>query len=213
MAVGKRPWKDDEVRQLIEGARVYFPFPTNYREPAMYSIMATTGLRIGEVLQLKFRDVADSHWNVVSAMDIKRSYVKTKRVGRFIPVVDACRSWIEEYLAAIKPWMSMHSQHSLWVKRVHNGGKVDLVQGAPHDKNSRKTLKALCQFLGIDDIDTSFHSFRKYAANRFYKASEHDLIATKTFLGHSNIRSTMHYLENCDERVDELIKAMFEKGL
>ena len=30
------------------------------------------------------------------------------------------------------------------------------------------------------------------AANRLYKASEHDLIATKTFLGHANIRSTMH---------------------
>jgi integrase len=208
--MGKRPFTEAEFKRIIAAADVYFMFPVNVREKTIWSIQAATGLRINEVLQLTLRDAFHGD-QIAEVINVRRKYVKGKREGRFIPLAPFAREALADYMIKVKPWVVFEGPGApLWVSRIRENGIANVRNVAPTDKTVRLHLKKVCTFCGIENADVSTHSWRKLFAKRVYEKLGFDLIGTQKALGHSSIKSTIHYLNTCDSTVDEAIKALWD---
>jgi site-specific recombinase XerD len=117
---------------------------------------------------------------------------------------------VERYMEVVKPWVVFAGPlASLWVIRVRERGICNMVNVPPTDKTLRLHLKKFCVFCGIDPADISTHSWRKLFAKRIYEKLGHDLIGAQYALGHASIKSTVHYLNSCDTKVDQAIRDLW----
>lgn len=209
MGIGKRPLTEEEFRSILDHTHIYFNFPTSIREKTIWTLEAMTGLRVGEVLQLKIRDVYDAG-KIADYVCVQRCYMKGKLVGRNIPLSPIAKDAIDEYMRIFKPLVQFTPSGSLWITSRRTGYKLILINEPPHDRTVRTHLKTICAYLNIDASNVSTHSFRKMFAKRIYERTGNDLLAAQKALGHTSIKSTIHYLDSCDTKVDDAIRNLWD---
>jgi site-specific recombinase XerD len=75
-------------------------------------------------------------------------------------------------------------------------------------KSVWRILKAAAKAGGLNADRISTHSLRKTFASEMYEASGHDLRACQVCLGHSDIGSTVKYIEPDAQRLADLVRGL-----
>jgi integrase len=189
----------DEVEALVAAAR---PGAFEALDRALYRTAAMTGLRMGELIALRWRDV---DW-AAARIRVRQNYVlgefgtpKSKRSTRSVPMADEVGGELERLY-----------------KRSHWQDDDDLVfanpsTGNPLDKSAlrrryRKALKAAT----LDEAHT-FHHLRHTFGTRMAAAGV-SMRTLQEWMGHRDIATTQLYADYApSSREAELVAAAFAR--
>jgi integrase len=169
---------------------------------ALYVTAAQTGMRLGELIALRWRDV---NWTA-SKIHVRSNYVlgvigtpKTKRSSRSVPMADQVAGELERYFKA-------------------SGEPADdaLVFADPHTnkhlnkagvlRRMRKALKAA----GLDETHR-FHDLRHTFGTQMAKAGT-PMRTLMEFMGHNDIQTTQRYADYAPGHQDaELVATAFAR--
>ncbi len=197
--IGIRYLELDQVDALVEHAR---PGPYEALDRAMYVTATMTGIREGELIALRWRDV---DWPA-SAIRVRSNYVlnefgtpKSKRSSRSIPMADDVAAQLDRfYKACGKP-----ADDALVFP--------DPVTGAPLDKAGilrrlRKALKAA----GLP-VAHRFHDLR-HTFGTAMAAAGVPMRTLQEWMGHKDIKTTERYADYAPRARDaELVAAAFRR--
>ena len=162
----------DEVDKLLN-----FPLNTvyDYRTKAMLELMYATGLRVSELVSLKFVNI-----------DFQNDYVRVEGKGskeRIVPFNDISKKYLQLYVDEYRPKLVKDSTYSELF--LNNHGKPITRQGF------FKLLKKLCHITGISK-EISPHVLRHSFATHLLNNGA-DLRVIQELLGHSDISTTQIY--------------------
>lgn len=149
---------------------------TGVRDRAILETLYGSALRIGELCALTVHDV-----------DLDNRLIRITRgkgnKGRVVPMGDACRSWLREYLDKVRPW---------WAKRGPQERALFLTNRAEQiNRNAvRQAIFNLCEQAGIKRI--SPHALRHAAATHMIAAGA-NIVHVQKLLGHAHLSATQIY--------------------
>ena len=171
----------EEVDRLLD-----MPLKTDYdyRTKAMLELLYATGMRVSELLSLRFS-------NIDSVNTIVRVEGKGSK-ERIIPFNDTSKKYLELYLNFYRPKL---------IKPGKNYEELFLNnRGTPMTRQGLfKLLKQLCKELGIKK-NVSPHILRHSFATHLLNAGA-DLRVIQEFLGHSSISTTQIYTHVSKEHI------------
>jgi integrase/recombinase XerC len=150
----------------------------NKRDAAIYELLYSSGLRVGELVSLAVHDV-----------DLKNGWVRVIGKGnkeRYVPVGSRAQEALEQYLP-VRAFVETATA------ALHSNGKLFLnLRGAPLSSRSvRRILKSCLDTAGIAR-DASPHAFRhSFATHMLYGGA--DLRSIQELLGHSSLSTTQRY--------------------
>jgi len=148
------------------------------RDAAIFELIYSSGLRIGELTSLKVED-----------LDLKNGWVRVVGKGRkerYVPVGSAAVAALDAYL----PFRAVAATRA---GRAETGGPLFLnYRGGPLSSRSiRRILKAYLDSAGLAR-DASPHTFRhSFATHLLYGGA--DLRSIQELLGHSSLSTTQRY--------------------
>ena len=171
--------------------------PLTYR--TLFGLLFSTGMRIGEALNLRFADIQSD-----SLIIREGKFGKS----RWLPLHQSTANALEHYLTQRKGWVCDGDWLFLsWPHRRPLSRDAALV-----------TFQSLCAQAGISgagtrrkprlhDVRHSFatHALRRCGADR--DAVEQHMLALSTYLGHVSISSTYWYLEQTPELMRDIANA------
>lgn len=171
----------EEVDRLLD-----MPLKTDYdyRTKAMLELLYATGMRVSELLSLRFSNI-----------DLENTIVRVEGKGskeRIIPFNDTSKKYLELYLNFYRPKL---------IKPGKNYEELFLNnRGTPITRQGLfKLLKQLCKELGIKK-NVSPHILRHSFATHLLNAGA-DLRVIQEFLGHSSISTTQIYTHVSKEHI------------
>ena len=165
-------YKDEEkVRIFRSKKKIYY----------LLLFQVNTGLRIGDILQLRRKDILNSRIDITEQ--------KTKK--------NLSRSYPRNTYNAVNEYC--HENHI---------GHDDLLFDNLNVRTVQKNLKIVIKHLKLRDIST--HSFRKTFATLKYKESKNNIELVRRLLNHSNTSVTQRYLGISDIDLEKISsKAIF----
>lgn len=155
-----------------------------YRDYTMIITLLSTGMRLGELCNLKWQDI-DFKNNVIILYGKKRSQSS-------IPMVDKLRSELAEYKAYVESVFESACDH-VFTNRFNKPLSPD---GA---KNVFKTLR---QAMNFKDVRLSAHTFRHTFAVNMVMAGA-DAFTVQTLLRHTTLTMTMRYVHLYGQQLAE----------
>ncbi len=154
------------------------------RDYIMVLIGINTGLRIGDIVPLKVKDVyKKTHINIEEQKTGKRKVFPIMHIGKEI------NAYIEEE--------GLEGQDYLFRSRQVDR---DGIKRSISTTQAYRRLKAVAVDLGIDDFGT--HSLRKSFGYHYYKQTK-DIAKLMTIFNHSSEAITMRYIGITQEAIDE----------
>ncbi len=172
--------KKNELRRLLRAAR------GDLRDYAMLEVLAGTGLRVGELLDLRIGDVA------MGDRSGKLTVRRGKRGNyREIPLTLDVRKAISTYLDEVHP-DSKDPDAPLW---VGPHGRLR------HRSSVTRMLEKYAIRAGIDSVNP--HALRHTFATRYLNANPSDLRGLARLLGHTSLDTVMIYTEPSMEDLTE----------
>ncbi len=189
----------DEVDSLVAGAQ---PGPYEALDRAMYRSAAMTGMRLGELIALRWRDV---DWTA-SAIRVRSNYVlgefgtpKSKRSVRSVPMADEVAGELERYFRAC----GEPADDVLVFPDVHTGVPLDK---AAVLRRMRKALRAS----RLDEAHR-FHDLR-HTFGTAMAAAGVPMRTLQEWMGHRDIETTQRYADYAPRMRDaELVAAAFSR--
>jgi integrase/recombinase XerD len=194
-----QPLEPDELRSIL--ACTNPKVPTGLRNRTLLLMMATIGLRVGEIVGLKMASLSKSHDRL--------RIIDGKGGDRYIPVPDALRLQLEAWLAVratiapTSPWVFPQVRTTVWRDSATSSGAK--LAGS---QLSTAYLRELCARLGREagvERATNPHVFRHTAATGLLDAG-YTLAEVQTILGHANIATTSVYLHVAQGRLAERMR-------
>ena len=180
----------EDAERLIE---------TSQAEPLMHAMILTalrTGLRYGELCELRWKDVdvARQRISVVRSYDRRTDTVSSPKSGRsrVVPLSD-------QALAALLPFAS--GPEAL-VFRRGDGRRVD-------NRGADKALRRLCRATGVKPV--GWHVLRHTFASHLVMRG-HGLKVVQQLLGHSTMDMTLRYAHLAPELIDDAVKTLDGEG-
>lgn len=171
----------EEVDRLLD-----MPLKTDYdyRTKAMLELLYATGMRVSELLSLRFSNI-----------DLENTLVRVEGKGskeRIIPFNDTSKKYLELYLNSYRPKL---------VKQGKNYEELFLNnRGTPMTRQGLfKLIKQLCKELGIQK-NVSPHILRHSFATHLLNGGA-DLRSIQMLLGHSDISTTKIYTHITNEKI------------
>jgi integrase len=197
--VGIRYLELDQVDALVSGAQAG---PYEALDRAMYRTAAMTGLRLGELIALRWRDV---DWTA-SAVRVRSNYVlgefgtpKSKRSTRSVPMADEVAAELDRfYQASGEP-----ADDALVFP--------DPRSGTPLDKAA--VLRRMRKSLETAGLDTShrFHDLR-HTFGTAMAAAGVPMRTLQEWMGHRDIETTQRYADYAPRAHEaELVAAAFSR--
>lgn len=172
MNIKTRILSKEEYEKVIETIEYGFELDgkkirPNHRMATLCVVQACTGLRIGDLLRLRLKDIVREdgryHFQIVEE--------KTKKERNFI-IAPEVYTYIQTY--ALDRGIGRD-------RRLFEIGS----------RAVNKHLQMVSKYLGIDRLGS--HSMRKYFASSIYSATKNAEIV-RVLLNHSNINITQHYI-------------------
>lgn len=148
----------------------------NSRDRAIIATLASTGLRVSELIDIKISDI-DSRHNV--------RIVGKGDKPRLVHLNDTTMKYIDEY-------MSVRKNDSDGYLFTSNRGTKMMV------RSIQETLKNIGNRAGVENMHP--HKLRHYLASELLDRGV-DMSTIQTILGHSNITTTQIYAEIRDKRI------------
>jgi len=169
-----------EINRLLEQPSKNTP--KEIRDKAMLELLYATGMRVSELISLKYDDV-NLTLNYILCRDTNKE--------RVIPIENAAKSALEHYMSQVREAMCEGSDY-LFTN----------LKGSPMTRQGFwKLIKSYAKRAGIDkDITPHMirHSFASHLVN-----NGADLKAVQEMLGHSDISTTQIYLRSRQSRIKE----------
>lgn len=192
-------WSDEEVEALLEASRHLAREPkARYDYSTLLLLTARLGLRLGEVLGLKWADFDKDEGTLV----IERQWT---RLGEYAPLKTAAarrRIPLSEELNDELIALRLRSRHS-----GDDGPIFASRSGRPltHRNVTRRGFEAAAKRAKIDGV--SFHKLRHAAASRLINAGLSPVVVAKV-LGHTDATVTLRvYAHLFDrQRTDEAVR-------
>ena len=152
-------------------------------EALMILIGIDTGLRISDLLNLKYSNLEESG---EYGKPLIHTYIKKTKKEITIPITFTTKHYIDTY----KNWINLVYGESEYIFFNFHNNKT-YTRGWAHKRISQANDKGL---LGDKVTVAGAHSLRKTAANRVYEVTK-DIRDAQYLLGHRNITQTETYLK------------------
>jgi len=166
--------------------------PKEIRDKAMLELLYATGLRVTELISLRYQDINLS-MSFVECHDGSKS--------RIIPIENAAKTALERYLGSVRDKIC--------------GGSDYLFTNLKGEEMSRqgfwKLIKSYAKRAGIEKEITPYmirHSFASHMVN-----NGADLRSVQEMLGHSDISTTQIYLKGKPGRLKEVYDRTHPRAL
>lgn len=174
------PIKDKEiVREIINYLK-----NDNERDSILFLIGIYTGLRIGDILKLKVKDVKEKN-----TLNIRDS--KTNKINRLEFNLELKKA-IEEY--------TKDKTSGDYLIKSRNGYNQPITRGQAY-----KILKKVANIFNIDNI--GIHSLRKTFGYHLYNLTR-DIVQVQKALNHSSAAETRRYIGVDQETVNKSIRKL-----
>jgi len=167
---------------------------TAIREWAVLDVLTSTGMRVGEVVDLRCGDINCGY----AECEI---FVRNGKGGksRKIQIQESLKTHIRQFIA--------------WKKEMNEGIEEDdylfVGQRGPWTSQAvQQIVKKYLKQLGLYEKGKSVHSLRHSYATELYKNSK-DLRAVQKQLGHASIVTTMIYADVTKEDIKEHLSGMW----
>ncbi len=190
----------EEIDALVAHAR---PGPFQAVDRALYLTAAMTGLRKGELVALRWRDVDWTSGRIRVRQNYTRGEFgtpKSKRSTRSVPLTDEGAGELERLF-----------QHSRWQ------GDDDLVFAHPETggvvtkSNVTRRMRAALKAAGLDDSHV-FHDLRHTFGTRMAAVGV-PMRTLQEWMGHRDLATTQIYADYCpNAREAEMVAAAFARG-
>jgi len=156
----------------------------NEQDAAIFAVAAFTGLRMGELRALRWRDVDFAAHVVRVRASYSDGVTTTPKSGkvRSVPLVDAAAEW----LARLDRARASHDDGALVFSEAHGGHLSD-------DRLRWRYGKAL-ERAGLRPL--RFHDLRHTFGS--LAISRADIVEVQAWMGHADVKTTMRYLHYRD---------------
>ena len=172
---------EEDVEKILSAPDLSSPY--GIRDKAMLELLYATGLRISELINLKFNEI-----------DFKRGIVKIAGKGgkeRIVPVGETALSWLTDYIDNIRQDLIAENENVYLF--LSNRGK----------QLSRKSCWSIINNyskVSLDSKTISPHSLRHAFATHLLNHGA-DLRSVQMLLGHSSLSTTQIYTHVAKERL------------
>lgn len=193
---GCRDLSDEEYRSLMD----YFTENDQLRDKTIFAIQGWAGYRISEVLSLRVRDlfhVKQDGLELKNCIYVKPKNMKGKKRPRKMWIHDRLAETLVEYGQALYRQDGFSVEWYMFQSRKGDNKAISYVQ-------AWRILKEAFEELGIRE-NVATHSLRKTYADRVYKSTGKDIIATMELMGHSSPDVTMAYLSVDEEKLEQAV--------
>lgn len=174
----------EEYEKLIEAIQYGFTYQNikvqpNLKIATAFVVQANTGLRIGDLLQLRLKDIVKEngryHFNIVEQ--------KTGKHRNFT-IAPEIYTYLQSYA-------------------LEHGIRPDRKLFEISSRGISKHLRMAATFLKLEDIGT--HSFRKFFAMSIYNDNGYNVELVRELLQHSSVAVTQHYLGVSPQLVEKAL--------
>jgi len=142
-------------------------------------------MRVGEVSQLKLKDVVDENWNIKEEVVLQKEYTKTKKNRVVYLVHKDVRKSLEKYILDRKETEMKKETRKVMEKPLFISQK----NGSFSSRTLQRLYKNMCKSVGLDNMKSS-HSFRRTFITNLI-SSGIDMKTVSTLAGHSSIQTTV----------------------
>ncbi len=193
----------DLTDQEFELVMNYFSENDQLRDRAIFSVQHWAGYRVSEALSLRVRDVfyrkSEGGLSVVDNIHVKRNNMKGSKNPRRVIVNSLLKEDLMDYIRELYTVDGFSFDWFLFKSRKGKNKAISYTQ-------AYRIVKDAFNKLGIRE-NVATHSFRKTFANRVYKNTGNDIIATMMIMDHSSPNVTMDYLAVDQQKLDEAVLA------
>jgi integrase/recombinase XerD len=172
----------DEIKRMVQ-------FQKNSRHSTrnicLINLSTFTGMRVGEVSQLKLKDVVDENWKIKDEVVLQKEYTKTKKNRVVYLVHKDVRKSLEKYILERKRDETSKENRNVMMKPLFISQK----NGSFSPRTLQRLYKNMCRSVGLDEM-TSSHSFRRTFITNLI-SSGIDMKTVSTLAGHSSIQTTV----------------------
>ncbi|URZ02730.1 tyrosine-type recombinase/integrase [Clostridium felsineum] len=158
---------------------------TNKRNYIMFMIGIYTGLRIGDILRLKIKDVKNKQ-----GLRIKMQKVSKDIEIAFNPIL---KRSLDEYCADKEP-------NEFLIKSIEGYNK------AIDKSQAYRIIKDIGEKFKLDNIGT--HSLRKTFGYHYYYSTDKDIVAVQLALGHRDSSTTLRYIGVLQSNINASLKRL-----
>jgi len=212
---------DEELQRILEQPNL--GVSSGRRNKAMIMLMAYSGLRAGEVIELRTGDLRRNGGGRVTELHLTHTKGGQERVVPVPPhVADALEYWL-----TTKADMGIRSRHvfttiskgTLRHPKTQKGGQHGIAEGEGETVTKelkrgrplsgsyvRQMVKRVAERAGVGDW-VHPHTLRHTAATRLLREGG-NLEVVRKFLGHSHLSTTQIYLEVEDAEVAEAVNGV-----
>ena len=158
------------------------------RDVALWAVGIGTGLRISDILDLRWKDVTTAEGPVSESITIKESKTGNSRTIRLIPLTRTA-------LEALRGDDTDRGSHVFQLSRQH----------------ARRLVKQWCEAVNLKG-DYGTHTMRKAFCTIIYENSGGDPVNAARVTGHTNPAQLMHYIGQTPPTIEKIWKGL-EKTL
>lgn len=206
-----RPVKDretlEEIKQLLMESGKY-----GYRNYAIFLLGINCGLRCGDVLQIRLKDIWDEEKQEVTGLTVLEE--KTRKTRKNIQFSEKIKEGLKGYILTLKdrdPESPLFPSRKK-VKKKEQGVKDNT--GCLTTDSYNDILKEIRKKIGMEHLST--HSMRKTFGYNVYKRNAGKLIAgeymaidiVQQMLNHSSPAVTLRYIGIEEEVQNEIYRDM-----
>jgi site-specific recombinase XerD len=170
--------------------------PFGERDYQMLRLMASTGLRVAELVSL---DVADvwREGQAVSVLFVRAAIAKGGH-SRSVPLCQTAREAVAGLVAFLsRRGFSTAPEAPLLVVRQHRRISIRLVQ---------QIVQQLREHAGLE-VPATPHSMSHFFATQLVERTQ-DVVATSRLLGHRDVQTTMIYAASSPQRLAEVVASL-----
>ena len=172
-------------KKKIEAMKAYLK-GKNLRNYLLFVLGLNTGLRISDLLELKYSDIFTENNNFREHLTIKEE--KTEKTKK-IKLNNAARKSLKEYMSVY------YLTGNDYLFKSKKGGRITRVQ-------AYRILTEAAKTVGIEDFGT--HSLRKTWGYWTYSASRYNIGLIMDMFNHSSPAITLRYVGINQDQKDEL---------
>jgi integrase len=201
----KRVWTADEARRLLDAA-------TDHEWGPLYLVLLTTGMRRGECLGARWRDLdwQAGKLRIAQQVTAVRGQIvigepKTAKARRSVTLAPSC-------LAALKEHRASQLEGRLKAPEWHDHDLIFCTShGKPiHPRNIGRTLDRLCQVAGVPRL--SVHQTRHTHTTLLFRDGQNIKMISER-LGHSSVSVTLEVYAHLAENAQDAAAAAMDRLL